>query len=122
MKKPPKPTTVDAYIAAAPQAVRNKLKQMRALIRQAAPDADERISYRMPYYSYHGRLAYFAVFKNHIGLYIPTPVMEEHSRDLKGYETAKATLRLPLDKRLPAGLIKKLVKARKRKNEPKKGK
>ena len=113
---------VDAYIAIAPKEVRPKLKELRAVIRKAAPDAEERISYRMPYYSYKGRLAYFAAFKNHIGLYVPTPVVEEHKNELKNYEAAKATVRFPLDKKLPLGLIKKLVKARMKKNEARKDK
>ena|SRR2546422_8637431 len=113
---------VDAYIATAPKEVRAKLKEIQAVVRKAAPDAEERISYRMPYYSYKGRLAYFAAFKNHIGLYVPTPVVEEHKNELKNYEAAKATVRFPLDKKLPLGLIKKLVKARMKKNEARKDK
>lgn len=113
----PKPKTVDAYIAAAPKEVRSKLKELRAAIRQAAPTAEERISYRMPYYAYKGRLAYFAAFKNHIGFYVPTPVITEHKRELKGYATSEATVRLPLDKKLPVALIKKLIRARMKKND-----
>ena len=79
--------------------------------------ADERISYGMPYYEYKGRLAYFSLWKVHIGLYIPTPVIEEHKSELKDYETAKATVRFPINKPLPVTLIKKLVKARVKKNE-----
>ena len=71
----------------------------------------------MPYYGFKGRLAYFAAFKNHIGLYIPTPVVEEFKRELKAYETAKATVRFPIGKKLPVALIKKLIKARLKKNE-----
>lgn len=115
-----RPKTVDAYIASAPKEVRGKLKELRAAIRRAAPAAEERISYGMPYYAYQGRLAYFAAFKKHIGLYLPTPVVAEHRRDLKGYETSGATVRLPLDKKLPVSLIKKLVRARLKKNEAKK--
>ena len=111
------PKDVDAYIAAAPEGVRRKLKELRATIRKTAPDAEERISYRMPYYGYKGRLAYFAAFKKHIGLYVPSPVIEEHKSELKDYKTAKATVRFPMDKPLPVALIKKLVKARVRKNE-----
>jgi uncharacterized protein YdhG (YjbR/CyaY superfamily) len=110
-------TTVDAYIAAAPKEVRGKLKELRAVIRKVAPDAEERISYGMPYYGYRGRLAYFRHWKNHIGLYVPTPVIEEHKRELKEYETARATVRFPLDRKLPVGLIKKLIKARMKMNE-----
>lgn len=113
---------VDEYIAAAPKAVQGKLKELRKAIRQVAPAAGERLSYRMPYYSYKGRLAYFAFFKNHIGLYLPTPVIEEHKSELQKYEWAKATVRFPLDKRLPVRLIRKLVKARMKMNEARKGK
>ncbi len=115
MNKPPK--DVDAYIAAAPAAARAKLKQLRATIKKAVPAAEESISYRMPYYAYQGRLAYFAAFKNHIGLYVPPPVVAEHKTELKGYVAANATVRLPMDKPLPVALIKKLIKARARKNE-----
>jgi uncharacterized protein YdhG (YjbR/CyaY superfamily) len=117
MKKIPKPKNVDAYIAAAPKEVQGKLKELRAVIKAAAPTAVERISYGMPYYGYKGRLAYFAFAKAHIGLYVPTPVIEEHKSELKAYETTKATLRFPLDKKLPVALIKKLVKARMKKND-----
>lgn len=120
MNKRPRPRTVDAYIAAAPKEVRSKLKELRAAIRKAAPAAEERISYRMPYYAYKGRLAYFAAFKKHIGLYVPTPVIAEHRSELKAYETSGATLRLPLDKKLPVALIRKLVQARMKKNAAKK--
>lgn len=108
---------VDEYIAQAPKEVRGKLKELREAIKSVAPNAEEKISYRMPYYGYKGRLVYFAYFKNHIGLYIPTPIVEEHRGELKDYETAAATIRFPLDKRLPLALIKKLVKARAKKNE-----
>jgi uncharacterized protein YdhG (YjbR/CyaY superfamily) len=120
MKKIQKPTSVDAYIAAAPKEVQSKLQELRAAIREAAPAAEERISYGMPYYSYKGRLAYFAAFKKHLGLYVPTPVIEEHRSELEGYETTSATVRFPLDKKLPISLIKKLVKARMEKNDMKK--
>ena len=111
---------VDEYIAKAPKEVRGKLKELRAIIKSAAPKAKEGISYGMPYYAYKGRLAYFRHWKKHIGLYLPTPVIEEHESELKDYETAKATVRFPLDKKLPAALIKKLVKARVKKNEVRK--
>src|SRR5262249_12962451 len=117
MKKARKPEDVDAFIAAAPREVRAKLKELRAAIRKAAPSAVERISYGMPYYHYKGRVAYFSVWKEHIGLYIPTPVIEEHKGSLRGYETTEATVRLPLDKKLPITLIRQMVMARMKKNE-----
>jgi len=108
---------VDEYIASAPKDLQSKLKQLRKAIKDSAPKALEKISYGMPYYGYKGRLVYFAYFKNHIGLYIPTPVIEEHKKELKDYETAEATVRFPHKERLPIMLIKKLVKARIKKNE-----
>jgi uncharacterized protein YdhG (YjbR/CyaY superfamily) len=122
MKKTPKPKDVDAYIAAAPKEVQAKLKELRTVIRKTAPTAVERISYGMPYYDYKGRLAYFSPWKSHIGLYIPTPVIEEHEKELEAYETTKATVRFPLDKKLPVTLIRKLVKAQMKKNEARKKK
>ena len=121
MKKTPKPKNVQAYIAAAPKEVQGKLKQLRATIRKTAPAAEERISYGMPYYAYKGRLAYFAAFTKHIGLYLTPPVIEEHERELRNYETAKATVRFPLDKKLPVMLIQKLIRARMKRNEAGKG-
>ena len=107
---------INAYIAKAPKGVRGKLSQLRSAIRAAAPLALERISYGMPYFAYKGRVAYFRNWKNFIGLYIPTPVLEDHQKELKNYDTAKATIRFPLDKPLPIGLIKKLIKARVKRN------
>lgn len=108
---------VDEYIAGAPKEVQSKLKELRAAIREVAPTAVESISYGMPYYEYKGRLAWFGLMKTHIGLYIRPPVIEEHKSELEGYETTPSTVRLPLDKQLPIELIKKLVKARMKKNE-----
>ena len=108
---------VDEYIAQAPKEAQEKLQEMRAVIRTTAPGAEERISYGMPYYYYKGRLVYFQLWKKHIGLYVPTPVLEEHKSELKGYETTNATVRFPLDEKLPLDLIKKLVEARVRKND-----
>jgi len=116
-KQTPKSKAVDAFIAAAPKAAQGKLKELRELIRKTAPTAVERISYGMAYYHYHGRLAYFGGWKAHIGLYLPTPTIAEHKRELADYETTKATIRLPLDKRLPVALIRKLLKARMKTNE-----
>jgi uncharacterized protein YdhG (YjbR/CyaY superfamily) len=111
------PKDVDDYIARAPKEIKGKLKEIQRAIRQVAPTSVERISYGMPYYDYKGRLAYFRLSKAHIGLYIPPPIIEEYKNELAGYETAKATIRFPLDKKIPVILIKKMVKARMQKNE-----
>lgn len=105
------PKTVDEYITAAPEEVRPKLAAVRRAILDAAPGAKESISYRMPYYSLDGRLAWFGLFKGHIGLFIRPPVLEEHRAELKGYAMTKSSLHLPLDRKIPAALVKKLVRA-----------
>jgi len=105
------PATVDEYIAGAPEEARSKLGEVRAAIVEAAPGAKESISYRIPYYAYKGRLAWFGLFKEHIGLFIRPPVLEEHERELKGYTMTKSSLHLPLDRKIPVSLVKKLVRA-----------
>lgn len=101
---------VDSYIAKAPLATRAKLSQLRSTIKTSAPDAEEVISYNMPYYKYHGLLVGFALFKNHIGLF---GALSPKEKDLfKDYETTKGSIHLPLDKPLPVARIKKLVKMR----------
>lgn len=114
-----KPKDVSSYIEAAPRDVLAKLVQLRKIIKATAPKADEGISYGMPYYEYKGALAYFAAFKNHVSLFIPPPVIEEHRRKLKAYETTKATIHFQLDKPLPAALVQKMIRARMKKNEEK---
>ena len=115
MKNAPK--NVDEYIAGAPKEAQGKLIELRAAIRETAPSAVESISYNMPYYDYKGRLAWFGLAKTHIGLYMRPPIVEEHKSELRNYGTTKSTIRFPLDKQLPIGLVKKLVKARMKKND-----
>ena len=110
-------STVDEYLASAPEAARGKLRAVRRAIRDAAPDAEESISYRIPYYSYKGRLVWFGLFKGHIGLFVRPPVLQEHRSELKGYAMTKSSLHLPLEKEIPSGLVRKLVKAAMKKNE-----
>lgn len=109
--------SVDNYILKAPPEVQGKLSELRATIFSVVPGASEGISYGMPYYSYKGKLVYFLAAKSHIGFYIPPPVIENFKEELKNYKTAKATIRFPLDQKLPITLIKKLIKARVRLNK-----
>ena len=112
-----KATSVDEYLANAPEEIRGRLKEVRKVIKSAAPRALEKISYGMPYYGYKGRLAYFAYAKTHIGLYLTPPIIQEFKKELKDYSTSTATIRFPNAKKLPLALIKKLVKARVRRND-----
>ncbi len=109
---------VDAYIAAAPEAVQPMLREVRKAIRSAAPKAEEKLSYRMPYYAYHGRLIYFAAHKTHVGMY---PIIgrekDLYAKELKPYMAAKATLQFRIGQPVPIELVKKVVKARAKANE-----
>jgi len=111
------PKTVDEYIAGSPREARSKLREMRSAIRAVAPKAEESISYTMPYYSYKGRLAWFGLHTTHIGLYLRPPVVAEHKKELARFVTTKSAVHFPLDRKLPIQLIKKLVKARIKRNE-----
>ncbi len=102
---------VNRYIEQAPKEMQSGLKKLRALIKKTAPKALESISYGIPFYGYKGRLVYFAAMKGYLGLYIPPPIIANHSKELKIYATTKSAIHLPI-KKLPAALIKKLVKAR----------
>jgi uncharacterized protein YdhG (YjbR/CyaY superfamily) len=117
-----KPVDVDAYIRAAPKEIQGKLREVRGAIREAAPLAHESISYGMAYYAYHGRLAWFGIHTGHIGLYLRPPIVEEYRKDLKGYVTTKSAVHLPLDRKIPVRLIKKMVRARIKMNESEKRK
>jgi uncharacterized protein YdhG (YjbR/CyaY superfamily) len=121
-KKPHPSGDVGAYIRAAPKASRTKLLQLRRTIKAAAPGAKEGISYRIPYYDYHGALVWFAAFKNHISIFVRPPVIKEHKHELKGYETTKSAVHFPMNQPLPIAIIRMLIKARIVKNKAAMGK
>ncbi|MDQ6884498.1 MAG: DUF1801 domain-containing protein [Candidatus Dormibacteraeota bacterium] len=108
---------VDGYIAEAPAAVQPMLRQLRQLIKSAAPKAEERLSYGMPFYKYRGRLIYFAAHKTHVGVYPVGRAKTVYAKELKPYLAEKETLRFPIGKRLPVTLIKKVVTERVKENE-----
>lgn len=109
---------VDEFIALAPKEVQLRLRELRTAIKSVAPDAQECISYAIPYYHYKGRLVYFAYAKKHIGVYAITESVRKQFKDeLKGYEMSKGTIRLPLSEKLPLALVKKLVKAQMKTND-----
>jgi uncharacterized protein YdhG (YjbR/CyaY superfamily) len=107
--------SVDEYIASQPETVRPVLEQVRRAIRAALPDATEVISYQIPAYKVPGGAAlYFAGWKEHYSLYpLGGAILEEFAKELAPYEfNNKGTLRLPLDKPVPAKLIGRLAKFR----------
>ena len=92
------------------------LREIRAAIREAAPDAVESISYGMPFYSFKGesgfqaRLCYFGFLKKRVVFYTRPLVLEDHKDEVGSYMTAKSALQFPLDGPIPTRLIKKLVR------------
>ena len=110
------PNSIDAYIAGCAPDVQPILRKIRATIKKAAPDATEKISYRMPTFVLEGHLVYFAAFKNHIGLYPPVRGDAKLMAAVSVYANEKGNLRFPLDQRIPYALITRIVKARVREN------
>ena len=107
------PATVDEYFAAVDELARGKLAQIRALIRSVLPpEATEIVSYRMPAFKLKKVLLWYGAFTNHCSLFPTAAVIDAIKDELKGFETAKGTIHFPLDKPLPAALIKKIVKVR----------
>ena len=115
------PKNIDEYLEGVPEPARSTLNKLRAVIRSAVPPgATEAITYRMPTFKYKGSLVAFAAFKNHCSLFpMSLSVIETFKKELKGFHTSKGTLQFPLDKPLPATLVRKMVKARIVENEQK---
>lgn len=107
------PQSIDEYIAGFPREIQELLEKVRITIRKAAPDAEETISYKIPTFNLKGKyLIYFAAYKKHIGMY-PVPTGDaEFNEQVSVYQAGKGTLRFPLDKPIPLGLIRKIVKLR----------
>jgi len=104
-----KPKTVSEYINAAPKQAREKLREMRECIREAAPGATESLKWGMPAFSYGRILVTFAAFRNHIGFY-PTPsAVKAFEKDLSKFKTAKGSIQFPLENPLPLALIRKIT-------------
>jgi uncharacterized protein YdhG (YjbR/CyaY superfamily) len=107
-----KPKDFDAYISAFPEATQKRLRQLRATIKKAAPQADEVISYGMPGYRLNGALVWFAAFAHHIGFYPGVSGISAFKKEISIYKSAKGSVQFPLDESLPLGLIAKIVKFR----------
>jgi uncharacterized protein YdhG (YjbR/CyaY superfamily) len=109
--------TVDEYFSTFPASTQTILKTMRKTVKEAAPDAEELISYNMPAYKLNGILVYYAAYKNHIGFYPTSLGIKAFQKELSGYLWAKGSVQFPIDKPLPLTLISKIVKSRVKDNQ-----
>lgn len=120
----PAAKNVAAFIKASPEEPQPKLKQLRKIVKDVLPDAEETISYKMPLYKLHGKgVVAFAGFKSHIGFYpMSGSLLDSFKKELRNYKTSKGAVQFPLDKPLPVALIKRLIKARIKQGTKKNGK
>jgi uncharacterized protein YdhG (YjbR/CyaY superfamily) len=103
---------IDEFIGSFPPNVQKILGKLRKTIQEAAPEAEEAISYGMPTFKLNGNLVHFSAFKEHIGFY-PTPsAIVAFKKDLSVYKGAKGSVQFPLDKPIPFDLVKRIVKFR----------
>ena len=112
----PEPQTIDEYIASFTPDVQAILRKIRSTIRNAAPGAQEIISYKIPTFKLNGVLVYFAAFKKHIGLYPPVRGDAKIEEAVSIYAGPKGNLQFPLDQPIPYGLIERIVKLRVKQN------
>jgi uncharacterized protein YdhG (YjbR/CyaY superfamily) len=114
----PPVASVDEYIAQFPPAVQQILESVRAVIKETAPHAVEKISYRMPAYYQGVNLVYFAGFKNHIGFYPTASGIEAFKNELSTYKWSKGAIQFPLSKPIPYDLIRRITLFRLAETQP----
>jgi uncharacterized protein YdhG (YjbR/CyaY superfamily) len=101
--------TIDQYIQQFPDDVQEKLTELRNVILKAAPEAIEKISYKMPAFYFKENLIYFAGYKNHIGIYPTSKAIVHFKEELKNYKSSKGAFQIPLNQEIPKELIEKIV-------------
>jgi uncharacterized protein YdhG (YjbR/CyaY superfamily) len=109
-------SSIDEYIAGFPEEIQKKLREIQQIIKEAAPDAQEKISYQMPTYYLHGNLVHFAGYKKHIGFYPAPSGLAAFQDEISKYPNSKGAVQFPLDKPLPIDLVKKIVSFRVKEN------
>lgn len=107
-----KANDIDRYISQFPLPAREKLEEIRTIIKKTIPKAEEIISYQMPAYKINGVLVYFAGYKNHIGFYPTGSGIRAFKDEFKDYKWSTGAVQFPLDKPLPVKLIQRMVKFR----------
>jgi uncharacterized protein YdhG (YjbR/CyaY superfamily) len=112
--------SVDDYIATFPKTVQCILQEFRKAIKEAAPEAEETISYQMPAFKLNGILVWYGAYKNHVGLYPRASAIVAFKDKLSGYKVSKGTVQFPLNEPIPFDLIKEIVRFRVREDVSKK--
>lgn len=103
---------IDDFIAKYPPDVQQILQKIRGIVREVAPEAQEKLNYGIPTFTLNGNLVHYSAFKNHVGFY-PTPSgMEKFKTQLSKYEGAKGSVKFPLDQPIPYELIRKITEFR----------
>ena len=112
------PSSVEDYLAGLPKPSRAPLEELRATIRAAAPQATERISYRMPAFEEYGRiLVWYAAFRDHCSMFPASEAVKEAlGEELTPYLSGKGTIRFDLGEPIPEALVRKIVRARRAEN------
>ena len=105
-----KPATVDEYIAAQDEAVQPRLREIRAIFRQALPEAEECLSWSMPTYRKGRNIIHFAAQKKHVGIYPGGEATAVFADELQGFDVSKGTIRLPYDQEVPVQLLEKIAR------------
>lgn len=108
--------TIDEYIRSFPAPTRKILSELRSVMRKAAPQAGEKISYGIPALYQNGNLVHYAAYANHIGLYGAPHAPKAFASRLSKYRTGKGTLRFPIDQPIPMGLVRQIVQLRVKEN------
>jgi uncharacterized protein YdhG (YjbR/CyaY superfamily) len=111
--------TVDEYIMQFPAEVQDTLQELRVMIKESAPEAEETISYQMPAFALNGTLVYFAAWKKHIGFYPTSSGMNAFKEEVAEYKGTKDSIHFPFTKPLPKELIRKIVEFRAAENKNK---
>lgn len=117
-----KPEDVDSYIAGSGSEARPILEELRKIIKSTVPEAEEGISWGVPFYKYHGELAGFAAYRHHVSFGFGAAVFQRKEREMleeKGYKTGKGTMQIRFDQKVPATAITKILEAKAEMNEDK---
>ena len=110
--------TVDEFVASFPKNVRTVLEELRRVIGDSAPGAEETISYGIPTFDLNGKhLVHFSAYKSHVGFYPTSSGIEAFRKELSPFKTSRGTVQFPLDKPIPFDLVRKIVKFRVKENE-----